>query len=353
MTSPTMPVIGLAGDVMLRRPLPEDAFARRPGLASTREAIQACDLMIANLEMPLSRRGYRVPKYSNLRSDPEVIQSVRALGIHAVTLANNHMMDYGPEAMFDTLAACDEAGIARCGAGADLEAALRPVVLTVAGTTVALLSVASTLPVESDAGPGKPGIAPLRVRFSFEVDTNLLSEQPGTVPPVRSWPDDADLERVCEQVRRARREADVVIVGIHWGVPPYWLSPYLGMLAEYQRPVAHALVDAGADVVAGHHSHCLHPIEWYQGKLVLYSLGNFLFEDPRGFMEPESVLVRLLPGTPPAVELVPLLLDDDGFPALATVEEAERIMGMLAAMSDAFGCVIERGADGRWSARPA
>ncbi|GBD17015.1 Capsule biosynthesis protein CapA [bacterium HR26] len=352
MTSPALPTIGLAGDLMLRRPLPDDAFARRPGLAAAREAIRACDLMIANLEMPLSRRGYRVPKHSNLRSDPEVIWSVRELGVHAVTLANNHMMDYGPEAMFDTLAACDEAGIARCGAGADQDAALQPAWLTTLGTKIALLSVASTLPVESDAGPGKPGIAPLRVHFSFEVDTNLLTEQPGTVPPVRSWPDAADLERVCERVRLARREADLVIVGIHWGVPPHWLSPYLGLLAEYQRPVAHALIEAGADVIAGHHSHCLHPIEWYRGKPIFYSLGNFLFEDPPAFMEPESVLVRLKPGAPLVVELVPLLLDGDGFPAVASGSGATWVVEKLRAMSASYGCAIEERGGG-WVACPA
>jgi poly-gamma-glutamate synthesis protein (capsule biosynthesis protein) len=350
--TPALPTIGLAGDLMLRRPLASEAFSRRPGLATAREAIRACDLMVANLEMPLSRRGYRVAKHANLRSDPEVIWSVRELGIHAVTLANNHLMDYGPEAMLDTLAACDEAGIARCGAGLDLDAALQPAWLTVQGTKVAVLSVASTLPVESDAGPGKPGIAPLRVRFSFEVDTNLLTEQPGTVPPVRSWPDQVDLARVCEQVRRVRRDADLVIVGIHWGVPPYWLSPYLGLLAEYQQPVAHALIDAGADVVAGHHSHCLHPIEWYDGRPIFYSLGNLLFEDPPAFMEPESILVHLRPSSPPVVGLVPLLLDRDGFPAVARGREAERVIEKLQALSALYGCVIAEDV-GSWVARPA
>src|SRR6266508_465961 len=108
--------------------------------------------------MPLSRRGYRVPKWANLRSEPEVIEDIRALGVDAVTLANNHMMDYGPDAMLDTLAACDGAGIVHCGAGADLEAALAPLRFTVGGTRIGLLNASCTLPMESDAAPGKPGI---------------------------------------------------------------------------------------------------------------------------------------------------------------------------------------------------
>jgi len=95
------------------------------------EELKATDLVIANLETPLSTRGHPVPKFRNLRSDPVVIQDVKALGVHAVTLANNHMMDYGPEALADTLTTCDEAGVARCGAGRDLEEAYRPLTFDV------------------------------------------------------------------------------------------------------------------------------------------------------------------------------------------------------------------------------
>src|SRR5512140_1986021 len=87
------------------------------GFRAMMEELKTSDLVIANLETPLSTRGNPVPKYRNLRSDPAVIQDVKALGIQAVTLANNHMMDYGPEALADTLVTCDAAQIARCGAG--------------------------------------------------------------------------------------------------------------------------------------------------------------------------------------------------------------------------------------------
>ena len=338
--------LSLVGDVMIETP-----FARQPAAGHTafRAAItelRRADAVVANLEMPLSTGGYRVPKHSNLRSDPVIAADVRGMGIDAVTLANNHLMDYGSPAMLDTLAVCDQANLLHCGAGADLTAADGPAWLVHGGRRVALLSVACTLPMESDAGPGKPGIAPLRVGFSFEVDANLLVEQPGTMPTVRSWAVAADRDRVCARIAALRAEADAVVVAIHWGVPSYWLSPAQGPLAEYQRPLAHALIEAGADLVCGHHSHSLHPIELYRDKPILYSLGNFLFEGPRPFMEPESIIARASFGPRPSLEIVPLLLDEVGFPHLATGETAGHVLDLVARLSQPFGTALEIG-DGR------
>ncbi len=345
MDRPRGATVSLVGDVMIQTPFADQPAARHPGFESAVAEMRAADLVVANLEMPLSTGGYRVPKHSNLRSDPTIIDDVRGMGVHAVTLANNHLLDYGPPAMFDTLAACERAGIRHCGAGTDLDAAASPAWLDHDGYRIALLSVACTLPVESDAGPGKPGIAPLRVGFSFEIDANLLVEQPGTMPLVRSWAVTADRDRVCAQIAALKSEADAVIVGIHWGVPAYWLSPHQGLLAEYQQPLGRALIDAGADLVCGHHSHSLHPIELYRGKVILYSLGNFIFETPRAFMEPESVVVRATFGREPAIELVPLLLDEAGLPRLATGDAASHVFDLLERISRPFGTRFEIGDD--------
>jgi poly-gamma-glutamate capsule biosynthesis protein CapA/YwtB (metallophosphatase superfamily) len=297
-------------------------------------------MCIGNLEMPLSRRGYRVRKHSNLRSDPERADDVRSMGIDAVSLANNHMMDYGPEALFDTLEACDRAGLVRCGAGRDLEDALRPAWLRVGPHDVALVSVSATLPMESEAGVGKPGIAPLRVACSFEVDANLMVEQPGTMPVVHTAIDPTDQDTVCHLVAELKGRASYVILAVHWGVPTYWMSPYQGLLAEYQTPLAHALIDAGADLICGHHSHSLHPIEVYRGKPIFYSLGNFMFETARGFMEPESLIVSIRPSETPSVELRPLSLDENGIPGLAEDAEAQRVLKKVMDLSAPFGTDI-------------
>src|SRR5690348_7542056 len=157
--------VSLVGDVMIRRPFAESGRGTAPGFRAAVTAMRESDLVVANLEMPLSRRGHRIPKWSNLRSDPGVIEDVRAMGVDAVTLANNHMCDYGPDALVDTLEACRVAGIARCGAGRDLDAALAPAVLPAGEASIAVLSVACTLPIESSARPGKPGIAPIEVKY--------------------------------------------------------------------------------------------------------------------------------------------------------------------------------------------
>ncbi len=337
--------INLVGDVMIESPTVRARRSQVSAFDAALTELANSDLAIVNLEMPLSNRGYRVPKHSNLRSAPEIIDDIVAMEVDAVSLANNHMMDYGPEALFDTIEVCEHVNLPTCGAGKDLDAAMAPVILESPSGRVGLLSVASTLPIESDAGAGKPGIAPIRVGFSFEIDSNLLVEQPGTMPIVHSWANAEDQERVCDTIRDLRQRVDIVIVAIHWGVPPYWLSPHQGLLAEYQQPLGHALIDAGADVICGHHAHVLHPIEIYKERPIFYSLGNFIFERPRGFMEPESIIVRILPGEPMGIELTPIWVDDVGFPLLATGACADAVLSKLEGLSRAFGTHFARSGD--------
>jgi poly-gamma-glutamate synthesis protein (capsule biosynthesis protein) len=335
--------VSLLGDLMFRAPVAAARF-EAGSFHNVIAELGRGDLAIANLEMPLSRRGYAVPKWANLRADPELIDDVRRMGIDAVSLANNHMLDFDREALFDTLTACDGAAVARCGAGYDLGEALRPVMLSMGGVRVALIGVACTVPLEADARPDKPGIAPLRIHVSFELEIGQQAEQPGSMPPVRTWADETDLKRVTDEIARARAEADLVIVSIHWGVPGYWLSPCFNqILAEYQTPVGHALIDAGADVIHGHHSHALHPIEIYRGKPIIYSLGNFLFDWVLEFMQPESLIARLhVTGDHRSLELIPLLVDEmSGFPRLATGPEARKVLSLLDELSRPFGTKIE------------
>jgi hypothetical protein len=204
---------------------------------------------------------------------------------------------------------------------------------------VALISLSSTLPIGSEAYETMPGIAPIRVKFSLEIDTNLINEQPGTVPVVETWTIDADVALVCDVIRSAADRADYVIVAIHWGVPSYWLSPYTGIYATYQQPLGHQLVDAGADAVIGHHSHSLHGIEIYNGKPIYYSAGNFLFEGApsRGFMGPESLIAQITLGDRVELRIVPLWIDERGLPTLATGDRAASVLELLARLSEPFG----------------
>jgi poly-gamma-glutamate synthesis protein (capsule biosynthesis protein) len=330
---------------VLQTHLAELRQPQEQGLDDALAALQSGDLALGNLETPLSARGQRVPKLANLRVHPDMVWDIKALGFSAVTLANNHMMDYGPAALLDTLDALERVELPFCGAGQDLSAALAPVVLRKHGWSVGLLNVSCTLPEGSEATPERPGIAPLHIESSFEVDPGILLEQPGTMPVVHTWARTADLDHICDQVRALRAAVDTVIVGIHWGAPSHWLSPYQGQLAEYQQPVGHALVDAGADVVWGHHSHELDPIELYGGKPILYGLGHFILEKPWDFMTPESVIVRLTPGEPAGIDVIPLMIDERGLPRRAYGDEAALVLRQLVERSAPFGTRFELSSD--------
>jgi poly-gamma-glutamate synthesis protein (capsule biosynthesis protein) len=144
---------------------------------------------------------------------------------------------------------------------------------------------------------------------------------------------------LCQRIRRLKTEADLSIVSIHWGVPDFWLSPAQGVLAQYQRPLARAMVEAGADVVYGHHSHTLHPVEIVNGKPIFYSPGNFFFEfdRPRPYMERRSFIVHLQARGGPAVELVPLVHDERGVPARAAGADAAMVLDRLIGLSGPLG----------------
>lgn len=324
------------------------AELRRPNDAAfdaTLVAVAETDIAIANLEAPLSRRGAPILKHSNLRMDPVLIEDVRAMGFQAVSLANNHMLDYGRLALLDTLEACDRAGVLRTGVGANLAEALEPIWFEVGGQRVAFISVSCTLPPGSEATADTAGMVPIRIIVSLEVDVNLFSEQPGTMPTVRSWTRKDDEAVVLDHIRTLRRTADLVIVAVHWGAPAHWLSPFQGRMVEYQQPLGRAFVEAGADVVFGHHSHALNGVEIYQGKPIFYSAGNFIFEQPRIHMEPEALLAQLYLGDTLEVEIVPLLIDERGLPELATADRAEHVLNLLATFSAPFGTRFERRGD--------
>ncbi len=330
----------LVGDVMIRDRVAAEYWQPDHPFPQVVRYLSQDGLTVANLEMPLSTRGVPMPKWSNLSSHPDVIEDIRRFGIDAVSLANNHMFDYGPDALFDTLEACDRAGLLRCGAGKDIEEALAPATLDANGTPVCVLGVATTLPIGSDARQNRPGIAPVHVAQSFHIDPNLLAEQPGMLPKNRTVADAGDQEAVCDQIRALKRDGTFVIVMMHWGVPEHWLSPYTGLLAEYQQPLGHALIDAGADVICGHHSHTLHPIELYRGRPIFYSLGNFLFERPRAFMEPASFVVEIVPGPQPEITLKPVKLDAAGFPYLLGDDDARKVVERLDLLSRPFGTAV-------------
>jgi poly-gamma-glutamate capsule biosynthesis protein CapA/YwtB (metallophosphatase superfamily) len=248
-----------------------------PGSSEVWDHLRSAELSTANLELVLSTGGSPADKAITLRAGLEVAPSLREVGIGLVTVANNHALDYGADGLYDTLSALRDAGVVAVGGARNLEEAMQPALVSVGEKSVAVFGLASTLPPGFAAGPGRPGIAPVRARSRFYVDAVSLDEQPGMSPWVETEAVEEDVRRTCERIRSAREETDLVIIHIHWGIPNGWCAAFQGPLADYQRPLGRALIDAGADLVVGHHPHVVHGVERYKGGLIVYSLGHFLF----------------------------------------------------------------------------
>ncbi|GGE45079.1 capsular polysaccharide biosynthesis protein [Pullulanibacillus camelliae] len=235
------------------------------------------DIVLANLELPLTTSEVKADKAITLKAHPDISNSLSLSGIDVFTLANNHALDFGSQGILETKKLLQEEGFISVGAGEDLASAIRPHYLTLKETKIAILGFSSALPTGYAAGVGRPGIAPIRAIARFRIDSMTLDEQPGMAPWVETSVVIKDQEMACEVITQAKRQADVVIVNMHWGVPNGWCAAFQGPLADYQRPLAHALIDAGADFILGHHPHVIHGVEKYNEGIIAYSLGNFLF----------------------------------------------------------------------------
>lgn len=330
------------------------------------------DHVFCNLEAVFTRETHRADKIVSMKSDPDLLPELRRAGVDVVTVANNHANDYGWDGMRESLAALDAAGIPHTGAGPTIEEALRPAVLTAGRRRTAFLGLSCTSAGHFGADLDRPGLAGIRIAQSYVVDTVTIDEQPGMVPFVETRTVPEDQDRALAAVAEAKRAADLVVVGIHWGVSFGWLPLNQSELCSYEQPLGHALVEAGADVVVGHHPHVLHGIEVYRGRPILYSVGNFLFHKHAGRrgrasyppyytgggipgraeMTRYGCYVRLSwtgaepSGGPSGLELVPLWLDERGEPEPAPRERADFALGTVERLSEKFGTRFERAGDG-------
>lgn len=267
-------VLMIAGDTNLQdRAEPAGAFARI--LPTLREA----DLLVGHLEGPLSAPSADpaqpdVPHKALWRhSEPRMVEGLRAANFAALSCASN--VTYPPRAALDTLAVLEEAGIGHAGIGRNSEEARRGTVVACRGVKVGLLSYSSVFwPVGHAAGDDSPGIATIRAHTAYQPDRRAL-EMPGAPPRVVTFCDDEELTAMTEDVRRLHAQADLVLLSCHWGV-----SSSTEVMA-YQREIARAAIEAGVDLVFGHHPHVIQEIEVYRGKPIFYSLGNFAFDWPK------------------------------------------------------------------------
>lgn len=248
---------------------PKDGFPIERYTELVRPTLETVDLRFGNCERQYSTRGTPSETSPHGCQPPEMAKIFTDCRFDAVTIANNHMYDFGPEALLDTRAVLLGNGIQVTGAGKNLDEAREPAIVERNGITVGFLGYCSVIPNDGAARPDKVGIAPLRVRTSY--DTR------GPHAPVRvtTEPDEHDLTMILDDIAALRRRVDVVIPAFHWGV--IWVPR---VIADYQVTVAHACIDAGADLVLGHHAHVPKAIEVYKGKAIFYSLSNFCMTKP-------------------------------------------------------------------------
>lgn len=260
-------VLCAVGDIGADRADPNELFADIGSL------LHDADVAFGQLELPITTRGTRLPQARHtVRSVPETAPALRGAGFDVLSFASNHVMDWGPDALFDTMDALTGQGIQVAGVGADIASAREPRIVDVDGTRIAFLAYCSILPQDYWATERRPGCTPMRAFTHYE---QIEHDQPGTPARIRTFPHPDDLSALQDDIGRAREQADVVVMSIHWGIH---FVP--AVLAEYQSIVAHAAVDAGVDLVLGHHPHILKGVEVYRGVPIFYSLCNFAIDLP-------------------------------------------------------------------------
>ena len=210
-------------------------------------SMKTADIMCLNNEFSYSAQGQPLEgKAYTFRANPERVEVLHQLGVDAVTLANNHVYDYGKEAMLDTFEVLEDAGIPYFGAGDTLQRAMEPLYMEVDGKTIALVAASRA--------------------EKYKMTPQATDKEPGIL---RCY----DTELFLQVIKEAKEHADFCIAFVHWG------TEYSYDLEQVQLDTGKEYLDAGADVVIGAHSHCLQGMEYYDGKPIIYSLGNYWFNE--------------------------------------------------------------------------
>ena len=273
--------IAFVGDVMLADGPGRVVRQGRDPFAPFARILDQADLRVANLECVVARSGKPLDKPYTFRAHPRVLGILKR-HVDAVSLANNHSGDFGHEAFAEMLTRLDAAGIPFFGGGRDLAQAHAPLILERKGLRIALLGYDEFFPRQFEAGNAHPGVA---------------------------WSED---EQVVADIRRAREvgHADIVIPFMHWG------EEHRPLANDRQRRLARIMIEAGADAVVGTHPHVVQDVEYHQGKPIVYSLGNFIFDGFDGKRQNTGWALRLEVGRDGVKRIERHLasIDHDGVP---------------------------------------
>ena len=254
------------GDVDVNRDDPDSIFAH------VADTIRSADIAFCQLESNYySEKAIvlpqaRVPSVAHPRNAP----AIKKAGFNVVSYAGNHALDCGSEAFLNTIEILRRTGIDPIGVGRNIEEARRPQIIDCKGTKIAFLAYCSILPMGYWADVSRPGCAPMRAWTVYE---QIEHDQPGTPARIHTFANEYDKAAMISDIQKAKAQADIVMLSVHWGI--HFKEAEISM---YQREYAYAALEAGVDVILGHHAHILKAIEIYKGKPIFYSLCNFALD---------------------------------------------------------------------------
>lgn len=271
--------------------------------------VKGADIVYADLEAPLSDRVKPPYKGMAFIAPGSTVQGLNMLGVDVVALANNHSTNFGLSAFTDTLALLKNNGLTCAGGGMNLTEAQSPAVVRVAGESFAFLDYNSIIG-SLNATATKPGVSWIRMK-----------------PWSKDSPEDQAFVR--QSIASAKSQNDFVVACFHWS------EEYKHAPSASERNMAHLACDAGADLVIGSHPHCIQPIEIYNGKLIAYSLGNFIFDQMEHDYSREGVIMKCSYSgkTLVGLELVPYVITDWCRPVAVSGLQAKKIMDEMLSIS--------------------
>jgi len=252
---------------------------------------QQADVSFVNLENALSERGelLRGKAYYH-RGNPAHVDGLVDARLSCVNVANNHILDFGDIALFDTLDQLDRKAIGHFGAGRNIDEARKGCILERKGIRFGFLGYSTTLPTGFAATTTSSGVNPLQVHTAYQPRANPF-EYPGVTPNIVTWTEGAHLQGLREDIAELRQRVNVVILYVHWGSS---MSPYVH---DFQREIGMAAIDAGAHAVFGGHQHVVSAIEFYKQCPIVHGSGNLLFDKWEPFFNEETLKTFLFGAT--------------------------------------------------------
>ncbi len=233
------------GDVMMARGV--ERICRTKGwdypFASTRAVLNGADITFGNLECSISRRGIKADRMFALRADPACLPALKRAGFSVMSVANNHTMDYGRDAFSDTLDGLVLNKIVPVGGGKTYAEATAGIVIQKNGLRIGIVGFSAFPGAAGTLSPNKPSMA-------------VMSD-----------------EHLTASIKALKKKCDIVVVSCHWGIEGERSH------SKMQERLAHRVIDAGAILVLGHHPHVPQESETYRGGVIVYSLGNFVFDE--------------------------------------------------------------------------